>query len=67
MTADEAFEMCAVWLENNADLHQAYSDPKRDRFREAAARDKWKWSAEFLEDAARHIRRFQDSARTSKT
>jgi len=35
MTADEAFEVCALWLESNAELHFAYSDPSVFRSVEA--------------------------------
>lgn len=63
MTADEAFEMCAKYLQSNADLHCAYSDPDRSRYREQSPdRDKWAWSADFLNDAARQIRKFQADA-----
>jgi hypothetical protein len=64
MTADEAFEQCVKLLEGSADLHFAYSDPARDRYREPSPdRDKWKWSAEFLQDAANRIKKLRQESR----
>lgn len=59
MTAHEAFEKCAQLLEGAAELHFAYSDPDRDRFRSVEDRSKWRFSAEFLADAAQKIRKMQ--------
>jgi len=70
MTADEAFEVCALWLESNAELHFAYSDPQRDRFKEnprgQAYFDQWRHSGEFLDDAARQVRKFQLAERAKQ-
>lgn len=58
--AFEAFEKCAQLLEGSAALHFAYSDKTRDRFCDAQDREKWNFSAEFLADAARKIRKMQE-------